>query len=310
LYAFVKKWLSKSKNKGWVFIDEIQAIDQWEKAIASLLSEGQTDLYITGSNATMMSSELSTLLTGRYIAMEVLPFTFKEFFQFKTLHTKESPEDLFEQYLRYGGLPGLHHLNDKDIYQEYLGSVISATLLKDVVQRHHIRDMAQLERIVQFVMDNCGNMTSAKSISDFSRSQRTPISLDTVHNYLIYLQQAYLVRIVQRYDIKGKRYLELYEKYYMGDIGLRYGYIGFRDPEISKMLENLVYLELLARGYHISVGVLGQKEIDFIAERQGERLYIQVTYLLASDDTISREFSSLESVPDAYPRWYSPKERD
>ncbi len=299
LYVFV---VSKLK-KGYLFVDEIQLIDQWEKAINSLLSEGNIDIYITGSTANMMSSELSTLLAGRHVVFDVFPLSFNEYIMLRRLRGDASETGkLFNNYLKYGGLPGLHYFDDSDVMQDYLSSIISSSLLKDVIQRHHVRDSAQLERLVRFVMDNCGNITSAKSISDYARSQHLPIAVETIQHYLSYLQQAFLVRKVMRFDLQGKRYLELLEKYYLGDIGLRFGYLGYKDRDVSKILENIIYLELLTRGFQVSVGVFGVKEIDFIAEKNDQRLYIQVCYLLSSEETLEREFSSLKKIDDFYPR--------
>jgi uncharacterized protein len=287
-----------------LLIDEVQEIDQWEKAINSFFAEGIYDITITGSNARMLSTELTTLLAGRYIEIQIHPFSFIEF---RSCRLQESPDetvrDSFSNYLRYGGLPGIHNLpfNDEAVFP-YLNAIYNTVLLKDVVTRNKIRDVEQLERITRFVLTNCGNITSAKSIADYLKSQRLKISVETVQNYLQYLTQAFMIHKVRRYDIKGKRLLEYSEKYYPADPGLRYGIAGYTDSDISGILETLVFLELIRRGYTVYVGQSAMMEIDFIAEKQEERIYIQVAYLLKDDKTIDREFGNLMQISDHFPK--------
>ncbi len=302
LDKFVKRTYSSVHGKRYLFIDEVQEIELWEKAVTSLFTEGKTDIYITGSNAHLLSSDLATLLSGRYISFPIYPLCFQEFLQFRKKTPQKADLDKeFSLFLKYGGLPGIHLLDFKEeVIYHYLNSIFNTILLKDVVTRHRIRDVSQLKNITRFVFDNCGQIVSSKRISDYLKSQKIKITVDTVQNYLHYLQSAFLISKTGRYDLKGKRHLELYEKYYMGEIGMRHGFIGYRKDDISGLLENIVYLELLKRGYNVSIGKLEDKEIDFIAEKEKTRLYFQVAYLLASPETEIREFSPLEHINDNY----------
>ena len=302
LNKFVKNAFTSVQGKRYLFIDEVQEIKLWEKAVTSLFTEEKTDIYITGSNAHLLSSELATLLSGRYVSFPIYPLCFQEFLQFRnTTPQKADLNKEFSLFLQYGGLPGIHFLDFKEeVIYHYLNSIFNTILLKDVVTRHRIRDVSQLKNITRFVFDNCGQIVSSKRISDYLKSQKIRITVDTVQNYLHYLQNAFLISKTSRYDLKGKRHLEFYEKYYMGEIGMRHGFIGYRKDDISGLLENIVYLELLKRGYNVSIGKLEDKEIDFIAEKEKSRLYFQVAYLLASPETEIREFSPLERINDNY----------
>ena len=288
-----------------ILIDEIQEIREWEKAAASILADGWGDLYITGSNAALLSSELATLLTGRYLEIPVYPLGFSEFLDFRRVITPNLQiKDEFKRYLQFGGLPGLHAFTfEEDGLRSFLSSILGSILLKDVVQRYAIRDVGLLERITQFLMSNCGSITTAKSIADFFKSQRLNPSVDSVINYLAHLSGAYLFYRVKRYDITGKRTMELYDKYYCGDFGLRQGIVGFLDRDISGILENAVFLELLRRGYQVSVGSIDTVEVDFVAEKSGLREYYQVATTLGEQTTRQREFGSLELINDQYPKY-------
>ncbi|NCC25048.1 MAG: ATP-binding protein [Deltaproteobacteria bacterium] len=285
-----------------LLVDEIQEIEHWERAVASILGRGDIDIVITGSNASMFSVELATKLSGRFVEFPVYSLSFSEFMAFRDSQCGPMDEE-FRRYLRYGGLPGIHHmyLNDEIIFQ-YLKGIYSTILLKDIVSRHSIRQVNLLERIAFFLFDNIGQIFSANSIASFLKSQHLRIGVDTVANYLRYFQDALIAHKAPRYDIKGRRYLELYEKYYLGDTGLRHAVLGFRETDIAQILENVVYLELLRRQYEVSIGKIGDREIDFIATRENQKLYIQVTYLLASPETMDREFSPLLAVDDNYPK--------
>ncbi len=307
LYKYIKSKFTSSNTKKFLFLDEVQLIEKWEKAVNSIFSEDLADIYITGSNAYLFSKELATLLTGRYIEFEIFPLSFSEFIKFrKTLsHSEANQKDNeFNLYLKYGGLPAIHNfeMNDEIVY-DYLYNIFNTIILKDVVARNNIRDTSNLIAITKYVFDNCGNITSGKAISDFLKSQKIRISTDTVLNYIDYLYKANLIKIAFRYDIKRKKYLENLEKYYLGDIGLRNGLIGYKTKDISGLLENIVFLELIKRGYKISIGKFYDNEIDFIAEKQKEKLYIQVTYILSTEKTIEREFRPLESISDNYPKY-------
>ena len=303
-HTYVLQTVSSEPGVKYLLIDEIQEIDQWEKAINSFFYEEVYDITITGSNARMLSTELSTLLAGRYIELPLYPFSFKEFRQLRAQQiSKENRNDSFKLFLRYGGLPGIHSLplTDEAVFP-YLNAIFNTVLLKDVVARNKIRNVEQLERITRFIFSNCGNITSAKKISDYLKSQRTRISVETVQNYLHFLTQAYMIHKVRRFDLQGKRVFEYSEKFYPADAGLRFGLTGYSDSEISGILENIVFIELLHRGYTVKTGQLGVLEVDFIAERQEEKLYIQVAYLLDNEKTIEREFGNLMRITDNFPK--------
>jgi predicted AAA+ superfamily ATPase len=302
LHEYIKENFKDNKSKKVLLIDEIQEIKNWEKAVSSLLAENYADIYITGSNATMLSSELSTLISGRYIEIHIYPLSFSEF----TIFTKDKYPDIdlrFIDYIRYGGLPGIHlfDLKDEPVFN-YLNGILNTVVLKDVLRRNSIRDSSVLEKIVYYLFDNIGNITTSKSISDYFKSQRISINHETVHNYINHLQTAFLVSKVPRYDIKGKKFLEFYDKVFIGDIGLRHGLLGYRDRDISGVLENMVYLEFLNRGYKVSVGAQNGYEIDFIAKNQAETVFIQVCRSLSEESTIEREFGNLEKIVDNHPK--------
>ena len=304
LYKFILEKFSGKLAPFYLLIDEIQEIEGWEKTINSFFAEGACDITITGSNARMLSTELSTLLAGRYIEISIYPLSFREFCEFRASRFPgEGKKDLFNYYLRYGGMPGIHSLplTDETVFP-FLNAIFNTALLKDVVARNKIREVELLERIARFVFRNCGNITSAKSIADFLKSQRTTISVETVQNYLHFLSQAYIIHRVRRYDIQGKRELEYSEKFFPADAALRFGITGYTDATISGVLENLVFNELLYRGYAITTGQLGTNEIDFIAEKQDEKVYIQVAYLLDQEKTIAREFGNLLKIQDNFPK--------
>jgi predicted AAA+ superfamily ATPase len=303
LNEYVTAQLDTGHAGNYLFIDEIQEIEQWEKAVVSFLSDGIADIYITGSNAHLLSSEIATILSGRYVEFPVYTLSFREYHRFLGPGDSRPANDVFLEYLRYGGFPGLHHvdLDDETVFQ-YLNSLYNTIMLKDVIKRNNIRNITLLENITRFLFDNIGNIFSARKVSDYIKSQNMRIGVETVQNYIGYLQSTFSVFKVQRYDIKGKRILELYEKYYLGDTGLRHALLGYRESDISGVLENIVFLELLRRGFSVHIGKFDDQEIDFIAEKQGEKVYIQVAYLLASEETIDREFGVLQKVNDNYPK--------
>ncbi len=304
LYDFIKSSSGHTQDKKiYLFIDEVQEIEGWEKCISSCLGTNNYDIYLTGSNAGMLSSELASLLSGRYVEFPIYSLGFSEFLDF--MGKKETDAwNHFHTYLQYGGFPALSHFDlDKEIVYQYISSLYNTILLKDVVKRFHVRNINLLENITKYTFDNIGNIFSAKKISDYLKSQRLAIGVETVQNYLAYLCSTFALHKVQRYDIKGKRLLELHEKYYLGDIGLRHALLGYREADIAGMLENLVFLELKRRGYDIFIGKHGTKEIDFIAIKADAKIYIQVSYLLASQQTIEREFSPLLAIKDNYPKF-------
>jgi hypothetical protein len=303
LYQFTRQYFDKTDGDRYLFVDEIQEINQWEKAIASFFSSGDMDIFITGSNAHLLSSEIATLISGRYIEIPVYTLGFQEFLMFRN-KKRDDRFDEFNHYVQYGGFPAIHHFDlQADTIYQYISSLYDTIILKDVVKRNNIRNVRLLENISRYIFDNTGNIFSAKRISDFLKSQKVRVSLETVQNYISYFTSTYAIHKVQRYDIKGKRFLELYEKYYSGDIGIRHALIGYREEDISGILENIVYLELKRRKFHVYIGKIGSKEIDFIAERENKKVYIQVCYLLESQKTIEREFSSLLMIKDNYPKY-------
>ena len=306
LYKHIIKKTFNKKGKIYILLDEIQEVKGWEKAINSFLVDLDVDIYITGSNANLLSSELATYIAGRYIEIKIYPLSFQEYIDFASENNKKTPlsiDEYFYQYLNFGGLPGIHifNYNKEEIYQ-YLADVYNSILLRDVIARNNIRDIELLERVVLYIMDNIGNTFSAKSISDFLKNQGRKLSIETIYNYLKALENAFIISKVQRYDIKGKNILETQEKYYLSDLGFRHAKLGYQSNDISGYLENIVFLELLRRKYKVNVGKKNNKEIDFIANLRDENLYLQVTYLLASPETIEREFSPLKAIKDNYPK--------
>lgn len=305
LHNYVTSKKGSSKKLFYLFVDEIQVINGWEKAINSLLAEKNFDLYITGSNARLLSSELATLLSGRYVEFRMYTLTYPEF---RLLHSEsneiETDPDYFNTFLKFGGFPGLHLLNwDENASRQYLQSVYSTILLKDVVVRYNIREAALLEKLVSYLADNCGNITSAKNISDFLKSQHLKVSVDTVQNYILYCVNALMVEKVRRFDLKGKRILETLEKYYLSDLGLKYVIAGYSPDSIPGQLENIVLLDLLAHGYQVFIGKQYKREIDFIAQKGNEKLYIQVCTTLNDDKVVDREYGSLEIIQDHFPKF-------
>ena len=306
LYKHIIKKTFNKKGKIYILLDEIQEVKGWEKAINSFLVDLDVDIYITGSNANLLSSELATYIAGRYVEIKIYPLSFQEYIDFASENNKKTPlsiDEYFYQYLNFGGLPGIHifNYNKEEIYQ-YLADVYNSILLRDVIARNNIRDIELLERVVLYIMDNIGNIFSAKSISDFLKNQGRKLSVETIYNYLKALENAFIISKVQRYDIKGKNILETQEKYYLSDLGFRHAKLGYQSNDISGYLENIVFLELLRRKYKVNIGKQNNKEIDFVANLRDENLYLQVTYLLASEETIEREFSPLKSVKDNYPK--------
>lgn len=306
-YRDLDKYINENfagvRGNKYLFVDEIQEIAQWEKTINSILKKGDTDIYITGSNAHLLSSELATFISGRYIEFPIYTLSFDEYLFFRG-EKRGDRDGEFRNYLRFGGLPALHHFDlVEDVVYQYIHSVYDTILLKDIIKRHSIRNVHLLESINKYVFDNVGNIFSAKKVSDFLKSQKLNVGVLTVQNYISHLLATFAAYKVQRYDIKGKRILEIHEKYFAGDIGMRHAVLSYREGDIGGLLENLVFLELKRKGYTVYIGKLDEKEIDFVAEKDGRRLYIQVCYLLSSEKTIEREFSPLRQIRDNYPKY-------
>lgn len=303
LYAEVMRRAEMAEGRVYILLDEIQEVDAWEQVINSFRVDLDCDIYVTGSNAKLLSGELATLLAGRYVEIRVYPLDFHEFLDFAAQNEDEaklSRSEQFADFLRFGGLPGIHLMKwDEERLTQYLHDIYNSVLLKDVIARNKIRDTALLESIILYLMDNVGNTFSPKTISDFLKSQGRKLSTETVYNYLKALENAFLIHKAVRFDIKGKRLLETQEKYYLSDLGLRHAVMGYRDNDIAGILENTVYLELLRRGYTVRIGKQGVAEVDFVAERADERIYIQVCYVLTAENT-DREFAPLEEIQDNY----------
>ena len=299
LNDYVKK-STNDETKNYLFVDEIQEIDRFEIALRSLLLNPIYDVYCTGSNANMLSSELSTYLSGRYIEIEVNSLSYSEFLQFHKLSDSKHSLQLF---FRYGGLPYLKHLELKDeIVFDYLKGVYNTILYRDIVKRHDLRNTAFLENLTRFLADNIGQLFSAKNISNYLKSQQTKVAVSQVIDYLRYLAQSYMIHRVGRMEIAGKKIFEIGEKIYFEDLGLRNAFWEYRPDDISKIMENVVYKHLIYNDYEIKVGQIGNSEIDFVCKKNGEYLYIQVCYLLHDQQTIEREFGNLEKIKNNYPK--------
>ena len=289
---------AKGKKNCYVFIDEIQDIDQFEKALRSLSAEGGYDIYCTGSNAGLLSGDLATYLSGRYVEIKVFCLSYLEFMDF---HKFQNTNDTFLKYIKYGGLPYLINLKlDDEIVYDYLRNIYNTILFKDVVKRYGIRNIAFLERLTLYLAENTGNLVSAKKISDFLKSQKTNISPNVVLNYLSHLESAFFILKVRRSEIVGKKVFEIGEKYYFEDLGLRHSMIGYRHADIGRILENLVFLHLKRSGYEITVGRIGEKEIDFSCEKGGEKLYVQAAYMITDQRVHDREFGNLLKIRDNF----------
>ena len=288
-------------KRNYIFIDEIQDIAGFEKTLRSLHAKGEHDIYITGSNAFLLSGELATYLSGRYIEFKIFGLTYLEFLEFRNLQDGAEP---FLQYIKYGGLPYLVNLELKDEFVfDYLRNIYAAILFKDVVARHSIRNISLLENLVRYLADNIGNLLSAKSVSDFLKAQKISVSPNVILNYLSFLEEAFFILKVNRTELRGKKIFEIGQKFYLEDMGLRHAFLGYRPSDIGKILENIVYVHLRVAGYEVHVGKYQDKEIDFVCQRGNEKLYIQVAYLLTDEQTIAREFGNLELISDNYPKY-------
>lgn len=301
LYGYIHQLL-QPRVSNYVFVDEIQDIYKFEKAFRSLLAESCCDLFCTGSNANLLSGELATLLAGRYIEIKVHSLDYDEFLNFMDLKVGN---DSLVKYFELGGMPYLRVIgaNKEDAY-EYLKNVYSSILLKDVIARENIRNVYFLENLVSFLADNTGNMFSANNISKYLKAQHITVTTQTVVNYLKPLTNANFIYKMQRYDLKGLKIFETGAKYYFEDIGLRNSIVGFElQKDIQKIMENAVFHHLLRHQYKLYVGKIGESEIDFVAERRGSKIYIQVAYLLRQQSTINREFGNLLKISDNYPKY-------
>lgn len=305
LYNTIASQIQTGK-KNYILLDEIQEIKEWEKCVNALSVDFDVDIYLTGSNSHLLSSELATYLAGRYVEIPVYTLSFGEYLQFRLAYgeIQTKHRDSFIHYLRLGGFPAIHTgPYPEETAWKIVYDIYSSVLLRDTVQRYSIRDVELLERVVRYAMDNLGNTFSGKNIADFFKSQQRKIDLNTVYNYLNALEGAFILYRVPRYDLKGKEILKTQEKFYLSDISLLYATLGYNDRRISGVLENLVFLELKRRGYAVYVGKWDVKEIDFVAEKQGQKIYIQVAFKLENTATIEREFSTLLAIKDQFPKY-------
>ena len=304
MFEAVKAKLSENK-KTYVFLDEVQEIKGWEKVVNSLASDYDVDLYVTGSNSRMMSSEISTYLTGRYVSFRIFPLSFEEYLTFRKEYTevKDVHAELAD-YIRLGGFPATH-LRDysQDEVYTIVRDIYNSTIFSDIVRKNQIRKVDQLERVVKYTFSNVGNTFSAKSISDYLKSEHRKIDNETVYSYLEKLEKAYLLHRCSRYDLQGKEILKTQEKFYLADTALRYSVLGYNPDSVASSLENVVYLELCRRGYEVNIGKTADGEVDFVAQRQGEKLYVQVTQEIRSEKTERREYDRLLEIKDNYPKY-------
>ena len=304
LFAHLKQRLFLN-GKTYLFLDEIQEVESWEKVVNSLMTGYDVDIYVTGSNSRMMSSEISTYLTGRYIAFRIYPLSFFEYMTFRKEYTEVlDPHTELANYLRLGGFPAVH-LQKYTLDEVYTiaKDIYNSTIFTDIVRRNQIRKVDQLERIVKFAFDNVGRTFSAASISKYLKSENRAIDNETVYNYLSKLENAYILHRCSRFDVQGKEILKTQEKYYLADPTLRYSELGYSADSAAAMLENIIYLELRRRGYEVYVGKLDNAEIDFVAVKQENKLYIQVTQAIGSPETEKREYGRLLDIRDNYPKY-------
>jgi len=305
--------LAKDNNeRKYLFLDEIQDVENWERLINSYLAEDKFDIYITGSNAKLLSSELATYLSGRYVEIKIYPFSFSEFLKYKQFKYKKTNKinyqknnkikDLFYEYLIFGAMPSTLEFKNKEKIQ-LLRDIYNSIILKDVVKRNEIRDVDLLDRIIRFTMMNVGQLFSAKSIVKYLKKDRVNISTRTIYNYLSYIEDAGLINKVKREDLIGKKILNYIEKFYVVDLGFRQLLFGNNERDIGQSLENIVYNELLGRGYDITIGKFKDKEVDFVCKKHNKMIYIQVSYILADENTIKREFEPLMKIKDNYQKY-------
>ncbi|MBS7528091.1 ATP-binding protein [Fusibacter paucivorans] len=304
LHAYIKKHINDTNKKHYILLDEVQQVSSWEKVINSFLVDANVDIYITGSNAYLLSSELSTLLSGRYVEIKMQPLSFKEYLDFLESDKEMSLQEKFNQYLTYGGLPTVVQLLDSpDTIGPFLEGIYNTVLMKDVIERNGVRDAALLESILKFIAANIGSIVSTKKISDYLTSSGRKTTSDTIDNYLKMLENAFIIYKANRYDLKGKMFLKTLEKYYIVDMGIRNRLTGLRNTDYGHVLENIVYLELLRRGYEVTIGKIASLEVDFVASKTNEKIYYQVSATIMDEKTRVRELRPLESISDNYPKF-------
>ena len=304
MFEVVKARLNPN-GKTYFFLDEVQEIEGWEKVVNSIGCDYDVDLYVTGSNSRMMSSEISTYLTGRYVSFRIFTLSFEEYLTFRKRYAevKDTHAELAD-YIRLGGFPATHlrEYSQDEVYT-IVRDIYNSTIFSDIVKRNQIRKIDQLERVVKYTFSNVGNVFSAKSISDYLKSEHRAIDNETVYSYLEKLEKAYLLHRCSRYDLQGKEILKTQEKFYLADTALRYSVLGYSPDSVAASLENVVYLELCRRGYTVNIGKTPDGEVDFVAQRQGDKLYVQVTQKIESEKTERREYDRLLGIRDNYPKY-------
>ena len=305
LHEEILKRAEQLKGKVYLFFDEIQEVEDWEKCINSFRVSLDCDIYITGSNAKLLSGELATYLGGRYVEFVIYPFSFLEFLElYHTVNPTASVQECFQKYLLVGGMPYLSNIRyEEEPSKQYLSDLFNSVQLKDIVKRNKVRDVDLLERIIAYVMANVGTTFSASSLVKFLKNEHRTTSTDTVLNYIKYCCDSYLFYQVKREDLQGKQILTTNEKYYIADHGIREAVFGGNMRDINLVLENIVYMELVRRGYSVTVGKTGTKEIDFVCDKRGEKVYVQVAYLLADESTVNREFGVYDTIRDNFPKY-------
>lgn len=301
IYDYIKKFVSQVNHKVYLFFDEIQELENWETMINAIMIDFDTDIYITGSNAKLLSGELATYLAGRYIEVKIYPFSYKEIL---SLYPNMNKTEIFQIYLIRGGMPFLYNfaVDDRSAMQ-YLSDIYDSIILKDIAARNKVRDIDLLKRMIQYFIANIGNTFSSSNISKYLKSELRSVSTETIYNYIDYCKTACFLHLVPREDVMGKKLLQFQEKIYIADHGIREAVFGNNMRDINQTLENIVFMELLRRGYEVRIGKSGNNEVDFVALTGNSRIYVQVSYLLASEDTMNREFSVLEAIPDNYPKY-------
>ena len=311
LYDIIKDETKNLEGKIYFFFDEIQQIENWEKLINGLRVSYDCDIYITGSNSKLLSGELATLIAGRYMEIHVYPFSFNEIIQYnseiKNINiTKEIEEELFEEYITYGGMPGVVSIDNPEVKIQALEDIYNSIILKDIIYRHSISKVTILQRLLYYMIDTVGNAFSSRSIHGYFKNKAIKTSKDTINKYAEYISESFFMLMAKQFYVEGRQVLTMYEKYYLTDHGFHQAIVGNNSEIITGILENIVYIELRRRGYNVKVGKISKednKEIDFVCQKNGEYLYIQVTYLLSSEKTINREFGSLMKIKDNYPKY-------
>ena len=300
MYAELKSLIA-DKGRCYLFIDEPQEVDNWEKVVNSLFESEDVDIYITGSNSKLMSSEISTYLTGRYVSINCYTLSFKEYLNFKG-KSEADAKDMFEEYLQFGGFPivGISNFDTRSAYQVVDG-IYSAVITRDISKRHRIRNKDLFDRVVKYIIENVGKTFSANSIVKFLKNEKRSLSVESIYNYIKWLSEAFIIYPCQRYDLQGKSILKTQEKYYLSDVGFKYSQFGYSPKSIAAILENLVYLELRRRGFLVYIGKLADKKIDFVATKQDQKIYVQVCRTLPEDS--DREIGNLKIIKDNYPKY-------